>query len=66
MGARLKAVAGSLLWRARGGVTLPEMPTAETTPLTLTSGCLHPRGCWSYCTSGYRYCLCCNQVRVRC
>lgn len=68
MTSRLKTFLGSLLFRIRGGETLVAIPdeTPDPQPRGLRYQCLHPPGCWSYCTGGYRYCLCCNRVRVRC
>ena len=54
-------------WRLNQGTELERIPDpTQPAPQTLTVVCLHPPGCWSYCTGGYRYCLCCMKVRVRC
>jgi hypothetical protein len=56
-----------LLWRLKRGTTLDAIPAegaGTVQPLLVT--CLHSPGCWSYCTGGNRYCLCCMKVRVRC
>lgn len=62
---RLRSLLAPLVWLWRGGRTLDAMPDGQQQSVIYT-GCLHPPGCWSYCTGGYRYCLCCGQVRVKC
>ena len=55
-----------LVWLAKHGTTLDAIPEpGQAQPLVSTT-CLHSPGCWSYCTGGYRYCLCCGRVRVLC
>jgi len=62
----LRGLWWTLLWRVKGGTELDQIPAEGSAPQSLVVVCLHSPGCWSYCTGGYRYCLCCMKVRVRC
>ena len=55
-----------LVWLLKRGQTLEAIPKPGQVQPVIYTGCLHSPGCWSYCTGGYRYCLCCGQVRVKC
>lgn len=64
---RVRTLLAPLMWHLNRGTELDTLPVeggVSVQPLLVT--CLHPSGCWSYCTGGYRYCLCCMKVRVRC
>lgn len=73
---RLRVLLAPLRWRLNGGTELDAIPTSYSQPggyeagdgqvRALVATCLHSPGCWSYCTGGYTYCLCCLKVRVRC
>lgn len=64
---RIRSLLAPLVWRLRAGAELTaEQADGTGVMQSLLITCLHPKGSWSYCTGGYRYCLRCMRVRVRC
>jgi len=62
----LRGLWWAIRWRLNRGAELERIPAAGDVAPLISVSCLHQPGCWSYCTGGYRYCLCCMKVRVRC